>query len=40
MSGGGKLGKVLVLPGIMGTELDAVDAKGDSDRVWLELRRG
>jgi pimeloyl-ACP methyl ester carboxylesterase len=36
---GGKLGRVLVLPGIMGTELDAVDAKGDSDRIWLHYLR-
>ena len=31
----GKLGRVIVLPGIMGTQLDAVDAKGDADRIWL-----
>ena len=36
---GGKLGRVLVLPGIMGTELDSVDAKGDSDRIWLNYAR-
>jgi pimeloyl-ACP methyl ester carboxylesterase len=35
----GKLGRVLVLPGIMGTELDSVDAKGDADRVWLDYLR-
>jgi pimeloyl-ACP methyl ester carboxylesterase len=35
----GKLGKVLVLPGIMGTELDAVDRKGDSDRIWINFVR-
>ena len=35
----GKLGKVLVLPGIMGTELDSVDRKGDSDRVWINFVR-
>jgi hypothetical protein len=32
-----KLGKVIVLPGIMGSELDAVDGKGDADRVWLNF---
>jgi hypothetical protein len=36
---GGKLGRVLVLPGIMGTELDSVDAKGDADRTWLHYWR-
>ncbi len=35
----GKLGKVIVLPGIMGTELDAVDRKGDSDRIWINFVR-
>ena len=30
---------MLVLPGIMGTELDSVDAKGDSDRIWLNYAR-
>ncbi len=35
----GKLGKVLVLPGIMGTELDSVDRKGDSDRIWINFVR-
>jgi pimeloyl-ACP methyl ester carboxylesterase len=35
----GKLGKVLVLPGIMGTELDAVDGSGDSDRIWINFVR-
>jgi pimeloyl-ACP methyl ester carboxylesterase len=35
----GKLGKVLVLPGIMGTELDSVDRKGDVDRVWIHFVR-
>ena len=35
----GKLGRVLVLPGIMGTELDSVDAKGDADRIWLNFAR-
>jgi hypothetical protein len=31
---GPRLGRVLVLPGLMGTQLDSVDASGDSDRVW------
>lgn len=35
----GKLGKVLVLPGIMGTELDSVDRKGDVDRIWIHFLR-
>ncbi len=35
----GKLGKVLVLPGIMGTELDSVDRKGDVDRIWIHFVR-
>jgi pimeloyl-ACP methyl ester carboxylesterase len=35
----GKLGKVLVLPGIMGTELDSVDRKGDVDRIWINFAR-
>ena len=35
----GKLGKVLVLPGIMGTELDSVDRKGDADRIWIDFLR-
>jgi pimeloyl-ACP methyl ester carboxylesterase len=35
----GKLGKVLVLPGIMGTELDSVDRKGDTDRIWINFIR-
>ena len=33
----GKLGKVLVLPGIMGSELDSVDSSGASDRIWLNF---
>jgi pimeloyl-ACP methyl ester carboxylesterase len=33
----GKLGKVLVLPGIMGSELDSVDRSGDADRIWLKF---
>ena len=32
---GAKRGKVLVLPGIMGSLLDVVDRKGDADRIWL-----
>lgn len=35
----GKLGKVLVLPGIMGSELDSVDRKGDADRIWIHFAR-
>ena len=35
----GKLGRVLVLPGIMGTELDSVDRKGDVDRIWINFVR-
>ena len=35
----GKLGKVIVLPGIMGTELDSVDRKGDVDRIWIHILR-
>ena len=34
-----KLGKVVVLPGIMGTELDSVDRKGDVDRIWINFVR-
>jgi pimeloyl-ACP methyl ester carboxylesterase len=34
-----KLGKVLVLPGIMGTELDSIDRKGDVDRIWIHFVR-
>ena len=33
----GKLGKVLVLPGIMGSELDSVDRSRASDRIWLNF---
>jgi pimeloyl-ACP methyl ester carboxylesterase len=32
---GPKKGKVLVLPGIMGSLLDVLDAKGEADRIWL-----
>jgi len=34
-----KLGKVIVLPGIMGSELDVVDRSGDTDRIWLNFAR-
>ena len=33
----GKLGKVLVLPGIMGSELDSVDRSGEAERIWLNF---
>ena len=36
---GPTLGRVIVLPGVMGTQLDSVDASGESDRVWLNLFR-
>ena len=32
-------GRVIVLPGLMGTQLDSVDAGGDADRVWVNLFR-
>src|SRR5262245_35008065 len=32
---GAKKGKVLVLPGIMGSLLDVLDPKGEADRIWL-----
>src|SRR5690242_2053967 len=32
-----KLGKVLVLPGIMGSELEATDPAGRSARIWLDF---
>jgi pimeloyl-ACP methyl ester carboxylesterase len=35
----GKLGKVIVLPGIMGSELDSVDQSGDADRIWINFVR-
>jgi pimeloyl-ACP methyl ester carboxylesterase len=35
----GKLGKVIVLPGIMGSELDSVDRSGDADRIWINFVR-
>ena len=34
-----KLGNVLVLPGIMGSELESVDRSGDADRIWLNFLR-
>jgi hypothetical protein len=36
---GAGLGRVIVLPGLMGTELDSVDADGDSDHVWVNYFR-
>jgi hypothetical protein len=33
------LGRVIVLPGLMGTELDSVDASGDADLVWVNYFR-
>jgi pimeloyl-ACP methyl ester carboxylesterase len=36
---GPTLGRVIVLPGLMGTQLDSVDAGGESDRVWVNLFR-
>ncbi|HEY6552155.1 MAG TPA: hypothetical protein VI669_02315, partial [Vicinamibacteria bacterium] len=33
------LGRVVVLPGLMGTQLDSVDADGDSDRIWVNYFR-
>src|SRR5688572_29844827 len=33
------LGRVIVLPGLMGTELDSVDSDGDSDLVWVNYFR-
>ncbi|HVR69727.1 MAG TPA: hypothetical protein VMT87_02685, partial [Vicinamibacteria bacterium] len=33
------LGRVIVLPGLMGTELDSVDADGDADLVWVNYFR-
>jgi hypothetical protein len=32
-------GRVIVLPGLMGTQLDAVDAGGDADRIWVNMFR-
>ncbi len=34
-----KLGKVLVLPGVMGSMLDVTDPRGDTDRVWTNYAR-
>ena len=36
---GPSLGRVVLLPGLMGTNLDSVDASGDADRVWINLFR-
>jgi pimeloyl-ACP methyl ester carboxylesterase len=36
---GPSLGRVVVLPGLMGTNLDSVDASGDADRVWFNIFR-
>jgi pimeloyl-ACP methyl ester carboxylesterase len=33
------LGRVVVLPGLMGTELDSVDANGGADLVWVNYFR-
>jgi pimeloyl-ACP methyl ester carboxylesterase len=32
---GARLGRVIVLPGVMGSLLDSVDGKGDADRIWI-----
>jgi pimeloyl-ACP methyl ester carboxylesterase len=32
-------GRVIVLPGLMGTQLDSVDAGGDAARVWVNMFR-
>ena len=34
-----KQGRVILLPGLMGSQLDSVDANGDGDRVWVNLAR-
>ena len=34
-----KLGRVLVLPGVMGSMLDVTDPRGDTDRVWANYAR-
>jgi hypothetical protein len=34
-----KLGRVLVLPGVMGSTLDVVDRGGEADRVWVSFVR-
>ena len=33
----GKLGKVLLLPGLMGSELDSVNQSGEGERIWLNF---
>lgn len=35
----GPRGNVVVIPGIMGSELTSVDRKGDLDRVWVQVLR-
>jgi CHAT domain len=34
---GERRGKVLVLPGIMGSLLDRVDPRGDAERIWISI---
>ncbi len=34
---GERRGKVLVLPGIMGSLLDRVDRRGDTERIWISI---
>ena len=36
---GPSLGRVVLLPGLMGTNLESVDASGDADRVWINFFR-
>ena len=36
---GAGLGRVILLPGLMGSELDSVDEDGDSDHVWVNYWR-
>ncbi len=36
---GERRGKVIVLPGIMGSLLDRVDRRGDAERVWISITR-
>ena len=36
---GPALGRVVLLPGLMGSNLDAVDASGGADRIWVNLFR-
>jgi len=33
------LGRVVVLPGLMGTQLESVDPRGDADRIWVNFFR-